>query len=173
MRDNLLKQLPYLKKKFVRNTAYSKASIEQVFSKSELEGAQRLNTEILTSTWFENKGNGEWEAHPLPDEAQIAPIYSILSGNFAIGEKIDLLVGGNDSGFEVETGPVNTSSGYLLQSNGKGGLEAISPSSSGFWIPNETRDMGWINIKKTGQKALLVANNNGKLEMLVWKQILR
>ncbi|MCC6726867.1 MAG: VCBS repeat-containing protein [Saprospiraceae bacterium] len=166
MRDNLLKQLPFLKKKFVRNTAYAKASIEAVFTNAELSGTQLLNTEILASTWFENKGNGQWEAHALPDEAQISPVHVILSGDFNDDGKTDLLVAGNDSGFDVETGPVNTSPGFLLAGDGKGGFRAVSPSKSGFWATEEVRYIQKIEGKQNGRKALIIANNNGKIEML-------
>jgi hypothetical protein len=170
MRDNLLKQLPFLKKKFVRNTTYSKASIEQVFSSAELESAQLLTSEILASTWFENKGNGNWEAHPLPDEAQISPVHAIQAGDFNGDGKNDLLVAGNDSGFDVETGPVNTSPGYLLAGDGKGGFKAISPSKSGFWATDEVRNIRQIGMKNRQKKACIIANNNGSLQMLILKK---
>ncbi|MBK8563494.1 MAG: VCBS repeat-containing protein [Saprospiraceae bacterium] len=166
MRDNLLKQLPFLKKKFVRNTAYSMASIDQVFSTSDLEGAQLLTTEMLATSWFENKGNGAWEAHALPDEAQISPALVIQAGDFNGDGKTDLLIAGNDSGFEVETGPVNTSPGFMLAGDGNGGLKAVSPSKSGFWAMGEVRSMKWVALKQSGQKACIIANNNGKVEML-------
>ncbi len=169
-RDNLLKQLPFLKKKFVRNTPYSKASIEQVFSLAELEAAQLLTTEILATTWFENKGKGTWEAHPLPDEAQISPVHAIQTGDFNGDGKMDLVLAGNDSGFDVETGPVNTSPGYLLAGDGKGGFKAISPSKSGFWATEEVRNIQPIGLKNGQQKAFIIANNNGSLQLLLLKK---
>jgi enediyne biosynthesis protein E4 len=170
MRDNLLKQLPFLKKKFVRNTSYAKADIEQVFSKMELSSAQVLQTEILASAWFENKGSGDWAAHLLPDEAQISPVNAIQAGDFNGDGKTDLLVAGNDSGFDVETGPINTSPGYLLVGNGKGSFKAISPLKSGFWAVREVRDMQPIKLGKTGKQAWLLANNNGSIELILQKQ---
>ncbi len=170
MRDNLLKQLPFLKKKFVRNTSYSKASIEQVFTKNELDGAQVLQTEILASAWFENKGSGDWVTHLLPDEAQISPIHAIQTGDFNGDGIMDLLVAGNDSGFDVETGPVNTSPGYLLAGDDKGGFKAVSPSKSGFWATNEVRNILPIKLGKSGKQAWLLANNNSTIELILQKQ---
>ncbi len=169
MRDNLLKQLPYLKKKFVRNTPYSIASIEQVFSEGELKNAQELNAEILATTWFENKGKGQWEAHPLPDEAQISPVHAMLTGDFNSDGFTDLLLAGNDSGFDVETGPVNTSPGFLFAGDGKGGFKAVSPSKSGFWTKGEVRTMKQISIKKHGQQAFIIGNNGGPVQMVLMK----
>lgn len=169
MRDNLLKQLPMLKKKFVRNTSYSKASIEQVFSEAELAGAQFFKTDILASTWFENMGNGEWKAHALPDEAQISPVHAIQIGEFTGDGNMDLLVAGNDSGFDVETGPVNTSPGYLLAGDGKGNFKALPPTLSGFWATGETRSLvlaAWGNL---GQKACFTGNNNGRVQVQITK----
>lgn len=168
MRDNLLKQLPFLKKKFVRNTTYAKASIEQVFSKNELEGAQVLQTEMLASAWFENQ-NGEWVAHALPDEAQILPIHAIHAGDFNGDGKTDLLVAGNDSGFDVETGPVDTAPGYLLAGDGKGGFKSVPPATSGFWARGEVRNMKPIKLASSTQKGWLIANNNGQTQVFLQK----
>ncbi|MBI5914779.1 MAG: VCBS repeat-containing protein [Bacteroidetes bacterium] len=174
MRDNLLKQLPFLKKKFVRNADYARASIEQVFTKSELAGAQMLEAEMLASAWFENR-NGEWVAHPLPDEAQISPIHAIHAADFTGDGKTDLLLCGNDSGFDVETGPLNTSPGWLLAGNsnpeGTGGsFKAVTPSKSGFWATGEARDMQPIRQAGTGKTLWLVANNDGALQLFSQKK---
>ena len=164
MRDNLLKQLPGLKKKFVRNTAYSMAPVEEVFSKSELAGAQVLETDMLETAWFENR-NGEWVAHPLPDEAQVSPVYAIRAGDFTGDGLPDLLLAGNDSGFEVETGPLNTSPGCLLQGDGKGNYKAISARQSGFWATMEARDLVTVKQTRSGKTLFLVGNNNGAVQV--------
>ena len=164
MRDNLLKQLPGLKKKFVRNTAYSMAPVEEVFSKNELEGARMLETQMLESAWFENR-NGEWVAHPLPDEAQISPVYAIRSGDFTGDGLTDLLLVGNDSGFDVETGPLDTSPGCLLQGDGKGNFTAIPARQSGFWATAEARDLVALKQAGTGRMLWLVGNNNGQVQV--------
>ncbi len=168
MRDVLLKQLPGLKKKFVRNSSYAKASIDDIFSKSELDAAQVLETEILASAWFENQ-NGKWVAHALPDEAQVSPVYSINASDFTGDGLVDLLLAGNDSHFEVETGPLNTSTGCLLQGDGKGGFKAIPSRHSGFWANGEARDVKPIKQAGTGKTLWLVANNGGDLQVFVGK----
>ncbi|MEZ4958949.1 MAG: CRTAC1 family protein [Saprospiraceae bacterium] len=168
MRDFLFKQLPGLKKKFVRNTSYAQATIEDVFSKKELADAQVLQTDILASTWFENK-NGEWVAHPLPDLAQVAPVYGIYAGDYTGDGVPDLLLAGNDSYFEVETGPLNTSTGCLLQGDGKGKFLAMPSRVSGFWANGEVRDLKPVKQAGTGKVLWLVANNGAEMQVFAEK----
>jgi hypothetical protein len=168
MRDALLKQLPGLKKQFVRNSSYAKAAIGDVIPGSELDAAQVLDAEILASAWFENQ-NGKWVVHALPDEAQMAPVYSIHARDFTGDGLTDLLLAGNDSHFEVETGPLNTSTGCLLQGDGKGDFKAIPARHSGFWANGEARDIRPIKQAGTGKTLWLVANNGGDLQVFVGK----
>ncbi|MEO6758664.1 MAG: CRTAC1 family protein, partial [Saprospiraceae bacterium] len=51
--DPLLKQLPSLKKKFVRYATYSMATMEDVYPKEQLADAQQLVANELRSCWFE------------------------------------------------------------------------------------------------------------------------
>ena len=169
MRDNLLKQLPFLKKKFVRNASYAKASIDDLFSQADLSDAQLLQADLLASAWFENR-QGQWAVHPLPDVAQIAPVHAMVAEDFTGDGLVDLLLAGNDSGFEVETGPVNTSPGWLLQGDGKGGFAPLPLARSGFLAAGEARSIKPIRLVGHGKTLWLVANNNGPVTGLVSQQ---
>lgn len=163
MRDNLLKQLPFLKKKFVRNATYAASDVEAVFSKTALADAQVLDAATLASVWLENQ-QGKWAVHPLPDHAQISPIYSILVDDFTADGKPDILAIGNESGFDVETGPVNTSPGWLLRQENRA-FVAVPPNISGFYAASEARVCQPLRQGKTNRRLVLVANNDGPLEV--------
>ncbi len=93
----------------------------------------------------------------------------MLTGDFNSDGFTDLLLAGNDSGFDVETGPVNTSPGFLLAGDGKGGFKAVSPSKSGFWAKGEVRTMKQISIKKHGQQAFIIGKNGGPVQVFLMK----
>ena len=166
MRDDLIKQLPKLKKKFVRNTAYSKTDILGVFSNDELDGALQLKTEVLASCWFEND-NGNFIKHELPDAAQISPVHGITSQDVNNDGHLDLILVGNDSGFDVQTGPLDTSPGCLLLGDGKGNFTAVPPTKSGLWATKEARDILPIKDASTGKLLYLIPNNDN--DLLIFK----
>ena len=162
-RDPLIKQLPSLKKKFVRYAAYSTATIDDVFSKKERADAQYLIANELRSCWFENSG-GKFIAHPLPNTAQTSPAKTILLADFDKNGSTDILLAGNDYGMETETGRIDAGNGTLLLNDGKGNWRVVPNRESGFWATKEARKMRFLH-QANGKDAVLVANNNDVLQL--------
>lgn len=161
--DPLLKQLPSLKKKFVRYAAYSIATIEDVYPKDQLADAQKLIANELRSCWFENK-EGKFIAHPLPNAAQTSPVKTILLADFDRNGQPDILLAGNDYGLETETGRIDAGNGTLLLNDGQGGWRVVPNRESGFWATKEARKMRLLHLAN-GKEAVLVANNNDALQL--------
>jgi enediyne biosynthesis protein E4 len=158
-RDPLLKQIPSLKKKFVRYTPYAKATLEEVYPASELANARLLTANELQSCYFENKG-GKFEARPLPQWAQWSPVKSILVTDLNKDQRPDVLLCGNDYGPEVETGIYDAGNGLVLLNDGKGGWLPQPLRQSGFTASREAREIAVLQWKG-GRKTAIVANNNG------------
>ena len=156
--DPLLKQIPSLKKKFIRYKQYATATIEDVYPKAVLDKAKRLEANELRTCYFENV-NGKFVARPLPNEAQFAPVKSILVRDLDGNGTQDLLLAGNDYGAEVEMGRYDSGNGLALLNDGKGNFKALSGATSGFWTPKDAREMLFIRLA-TGKEGVLVANNN-------------
>ena len=162
-RDPLIKQLPALKKKFVRYAAYGLATVEDVFPKKELDDAQQLVAGELRSCWLEN-ANGRFIVHALPNAAQTAPVKTILLFDFDQNGSTDILLAGNDYGMETETGRQDAGNGTLLLNDGTGQWRAVPNRTSGFWAKLEARKMRMIRLAN-GKGAVLVANNNDVLQL--------
>lgn len=158
-RDVLLKQLPGLKKKFVRNEPYALATLEDVFSRNDLKSAKYLKAETLSTTWFENQG-GKFIAHELPVEAQIAPVWGIVVTDMDSNGAPDLVLAGNEMGMQAETGPVDSGNGLILLNDGKGNFTPVAPRQSGFWATREAHSLALMR-QSDGKKLLLVGNQNG------------
>ncbi len=166
LRDNMIKQMPSLKKKFVYYTDYGKATLDEVFSKSELASAQHFTARTFASSWFENK-DGKLIQHPLPMAAQFSPINQIQVGDYNGDGQLDLLMVGNSYSPDVETGRYDAGNGVFLTGDGKGNFSLIPNRQSGFWATREARDLE--NVKLANGKTLfLIANNNDILEGYVY-----
>ena len=162
-RDILLKQLPGLKKKFVRNEPYALATLEDIFSRNDLKSAKYLKAETLSSTWFENQG-GKFVAHELPIAAQIAPVWGIVVSDVDANGTPDLVLAGNEMGMQAETGPIDSGNGLILLNDGKGNFTSVPPRQSGFWATREAHSLALLN-GGGGKKLLLVGNQNGAAQI--------
>lgn len=165
-RDVLLKQVPMLKKKFVRHSAYAGAVLGDLFPEKDLQAAQQLHCNLLASTVFVNQ-NGRFSPKNLPNLAQIAPLYAIQPVDYDNDGDLDLFVAGNDWGQQVETGRLDAGNGVVLTNDGAGNFTALMPYASGLWASREVRDLKLL--RGSGKKRLvLVSNNNDKAQVWGW-----
>ncbi|RME02424.1 MAG: VCBS repeat-containing protein, partial [Bacteroidetes bacterium] len=167
LRDMMIKQMPPLKKKYVRYKAYGEATIEDVFPKSDLNSSLQLAATTFATMWFENR-NGKFVAHQLPTEAQFSPVNQVISADFNGDGNVDLLLAGNSYSPEVETGRYDAGNGTLLLGDGKGGWTFMPNRYAGFWATKEARDIKPVKLAN-GKVLILVANNNDRLEAYISK----
>ncbi len=166
LRDPMVKQMPSLKKKFLYHDAYGKATLEEVFPKKDLESAMQFEAQTFTTCWFENQGGGKFAAHDLPAETQMSPCNQVLVQDFNGDGNPDLLLVGNSSSPDVETGRYDAGNGCLLTNDGKGNFTFVRNLDSGFWATKEARDLAAVKLAN-GSILFLVANNNDVLEGFV------
>jgi hypothetical protein len=162
-KEVLVKQMPVLKKKFLYNKEYAKATISDIFPKKDLEEALILSAYDLENCWWENQG-GKFARHSLPVQAQTSPANGILCADFNGDGHTDILLAGNKYGLEVETNPCNAGNGALLLGDGKGKFRWLDNNLSGFWAMKEARDLAMLR-GPGGKPWVLVANNNAGMQV--------
>ncbi len=163
LRDVLLKQIPGLKKKFVRYQPYADAKLTDVFDKKMLETAQKLSVDILATTFFENR-NGKFEPRELPTEAQFSPIFGWLKTDLDGDGDLDLVGVGNDYGLQVETGRIDAGNGIVLLNDGKAHFSPKTGRETGLWATQQARDIKTVKLAN-GKSLVLVANSDGALQV--------
>ena len=157
LRDPMLKQIPALKKKFVKYDTYARATIEDLFPMEQLKAGIALEANELRSCYFENN-NGRFTAKPLPNEAQMAPTKTIIVRDFDKNGALDLLLAGNDYGPAVEINRYDAGNGALLLGDGKGAFQFVPNRQSGFWASREPRNLAVVRMAG-GKQGIVVANN--------------
>lgn len=165
-KDVLLKQIPSLRKKFVKFDTYGKAVITDLYPKKVLDKALVLKAEILGSSVFYNLGNKKFERMQLPAECQFSPVKSIVNFDFNHDGKIDLFAVGNDYGSEVETGRYDAGNGAIMINQGNKKFLTLPNRVTGIWANLEARAAAIIK-NKAGKEIVLVANNNGPVQSFV------
>ena len=159
LRDELTNALPYLKPRYPKYSDYARQTVEQIFG-SALNDAVMKQAETFASAVALSNRDGSYALVPLPRQAQIAPLYGILSGDFDHDGKLDLLLAGNFSGVQPEIGSMTASDGLLLHGNGHGGFTALNEARSGFVVPGEARDIQ--RLRSIHGDLYVVARNNDR-----------
>lgn len=162
-RDQILLQLPGLKKKYPRYVPYASVTVDEIFGADKLKSAQKLETRHLATAIFKLNG-GRYTMEELPVRAQFSPVFDILVGNLTGEGNADILLVGNFSGADTESGVYDASYGTLLTVSKEGGYIYHSNSETGLWANKEARRMAQINLA-TGKAELIIANNNAPLQV--------
>jgi len=163
LRNDLIAQIPSLKKKYLYFSDYRLKTMADIFSPEQLKESIVLNAYSFETTVFINKGNS-FEKKALPMQAQFSPVYSILAEDFNHDGNLDLLMGGNLHRAKPETGIYDGSYGLLLTGDGTGRFAAETSTRSGVSLKGEIRSLKSIRFKK--RNVVLVGKSNDQLEVL-------
>jgi hypothetical protein len=158
-RNDLLGWIAPLKKQFTDYAAYAKADWPDFFPGKP---TQEIAAQTFATCWVENSGNGRFILHPLPIEAQMAPVFGILADDFNADGFPDLLLTGNTSAPNSNAGQIDALNGLLLTGSAKHTFLPKTIRESGFYVPGEGRDL--VKVKTARQEMLILAGrNNGPL----------
>jgi hypothetical protein len=164
LRDNVLDQMPYLRKKFLRYKSYANATIADIFSPEQLAGASRFEANHMVSSVFKNDGNAGFVKIDLPPEAQFFPVNSIQVTDVNLDSIPDLLLAGNDYSTEVETGRNDAGVGLVLKGRKDGYYESLKLMESGYFLPGDVKCTKGIRLGN--RSCFLVGRNGGQLSVI-------
>ncbi|WP_276374999.1 VCBS repeat-containing protein [Chryseolinea sp. H1M3-3] len=164
LRQDMVTQIPSLKKKYLRYKDYKEKTMEEIFSADQRQGTTVLNAySFQTAVWL-NTGKSSFLKIDLPIQAQFFPVYALHLDDYDYNGTLDILMGGNLHRAKPETGIYAGGYGLLLSGDGHGGFKAVAAEKSGLKIKGEIRGFRKIN---NGEGAiLLVAKNNDTIEVL-------
>lgn len=119
-RDDLLDQIPSLKKKYVYYKDYASASLQEMFPELTLQTLPHYSAVESRSCVFRNIDAGKFQKEPLPAPVQWFPVYAIDATDLDRDGFPDLLVGGNQYGTRPELTRMDAGRGaVLMNENGK------------------------------------------------------
>ena len=168
-RDDLLKQMNSMRKKFPTYKSFAEATMKDVLSEDQRKNALILQANNFKSCLIKNDGKGRFSMIPLPMEAQISTLCGMVVDDFNADGKLDVVINGNDYGTEVSVGRYDAMNGLYLEGDGKGNFVSKSILQSGIYIPGNGKAL--VKLRAANGKCLLAAGQNrGPLKIFQLKK---
>lgn len=164
-RNLLLNQIPSLMARFRSYEEYARASMDDIFPPETCKGAYLRDMRYAESAIVENIGNGTFRMRSLPEEAQISPVFGIITDDYNSDGLTDILLTGNSYSSRASDGQYDASIGLLLTGNGKGEFTPVPGRESGFFSDGDCKGMATITLRD-GSSLILVARNSDSLRVV-------
>jgi hypothetical protein len=164
LKDDLEKQLPQLKKKFLHFSDYAGKTIDEVFTKDELSKASVLTVTQPQTVIYLNEGNDNFSVQYLPVMSQLSTVQGIVVADLNGDGIKDIFMAGNFYGLKPQGGRFDASYGTTLLGTKSGKFVYMPPAQSGLFVNGEARCIDTIKNAKEGNY-ILVGMNNAPLYM--------
>ncbi|MGZ8559178.1 MAG: VCBS repeat-containing protein, partial [Chitinophagaceae bacterium] len=155
-KEELQKQLPFIKKKFLYAGDFAKATIDEIFGSDKLKEAQVLSADYFSNAILVNDGKMNFSLQALPWDAQLSPLKDAVAVSANDDEKPDLLLVGNYYDNNIQMGRYDADFGTLLVNKGAGNF--VCENLNGLTIKGQVRRIRELFIN--GQKRYIIGRNN-------------
>ncbi len=116
-KDELVKQIPFLNKKYLSYKDFANASFTDLLPKEKIYKAYKKQIFELGSCYFENLGNTTFKKHQLPFMAQISSVNDIAIDDYNNDGFMDVFLVGNNYNINTQLGKLDASHGIILLNN--------------------------------------------------------
>ena len=164
LKHDLQKQVPGIKKKFIKYSNFANKQVTDIFSKENLQEAVIKKATNASTCFLVNEGNFKFSVRPLPIEAQFSPVFGIETLDYNQDGILDILLTGNFYDVLPEIGRYDANYGLLLKGKGQGLFAVVPSGQSGLLVKGQVRRSELIKGAK-GQTLLILAKNNDNLQV--------
>ena len=161
-RDELIKQLPDLKKKLLYYQDYANQSIKDIFNETQISSSQVLEIKETRSLLFMSDSPLSYSKKLLPEEIQYSSVHAINISDINQDGFNDLILGGNQYLVKPQYGAFDASKGWILygSDNSKIKFDKLLPLN----IYGQIRDFSIVPSLKSSDSLLLITGiSNSKI----------
>jgi hypothetical protein len=162
-RDQLIDQMPSMRKKFIRYKDYSGTTLNKLFSPEQQKGMDIYTANFFESGVLINEGNGAYHFVAFPEKAQFSNINDFVVDDFDKDGIKDIVICGNSNDAAVMVGNYDANSALLLKGEGKGSFSAVPHTTDGLKVRGESRKM--LYSKETRQ--LTIFKNSAPAQVFI------
>ncbi|WP_406684701.1 VCBS repeat-containing protein [Seonamhaeicola sp. MEBiC1930] len=156
-RECTSQQMPYVTEKFKDYHSFASSKLYDILPDKKIENAVIHEISSFESIVLIND-SGILKRKVLPIQAQLSPLKSSTIVDINKDGFKDIVSVGNHYGVEVETTRYDAGFGTVLLGDGKNNFRYISPKESGFYVPNDSRNIN--KIKSSDNNLLFIISNN-------------
>jgi len=164
-KECMTQQMPFVSEKFPTYHAFADAGVSDICGE-DLKRAFTYKSDWFASSFLIND-KGALHVTKMPLETQYSSVNGIIPSDFDGDGDMDLLIGGNMYGSEVETTRGDASYGLVLLQQPDHSFISKGYLDTGFFIPYDVKDMQLIHIGADKKPAVLVGCNNSTLRLFI------
>ena len=167
-RDEVVEQLPFIKKRFLTYKEFAGATIDQLFTADEIKGAKKYTATWFKTSFIRNNGNGHFTMEELPAIAQFSCVNGMIAEDFNGDGNLDICLNTNDFSTTPSLGRYDALNGLVLIGNGNGTFNPLTIEQSGVFIPGNGR--AFCMLADASNSAIFAASQNrGQLKFFSLK----
>ncbi len=155
------KQIPAVKKKFVKATEFAAAEMEEIFGKQSLSESKHLEANEFRNGILVNEG-GSFKFRPLNYDMQMSTYKDAEIADFNNDGLPDILIAGNYYDNNIQMGRYDADFGSVLINEGNFNFRKLSPNND--LLKGQTRNIE--TIQSNGADFYVIAKNNDRLEII-------
>jgi enediyne biosynthesis protein E4 len=161
--EELNSQSPKFRRQFSLYKDFAVVTTQDFFKPSDLAGALQLEANYLSSAYIENTGNNTFKMTAFPAIVQVAPVNGIVVDDVDRDGNLDVLMVGNDYGYEPTNGKYDAFTGMVLKGDGKGSFLPVTSVSSGFFVEGDAK--GLVKVNMDAGDAYIATQNRDSLKI--------
>jgi enediyne biosynthesis protein E4 len=161
-KDELQRQIPMIKKKYIYAEDFAKATLKNIFSPEKIELAIVSSADYFANAVLINNGNLNFTVQPLPWEAQLTSCRDAAIADVNNDNLPDIILAGNYYSNTIHAGRNDADYGTMLVNKGNGNF--ICESMNGLIIKGEVRRIR--SLKIGNELTYIVAKNNDTAAVL-------
>jgi hypothetical protein len=161
-KDELQKQMPLIKKKFLYAENFAKASFNDLFTTQKIRQADVLTANYFSNVLLINDGKMNFTPQPLPWKAQLSSFKDAVVVNANNDNLPDLALFGNFYESNVQMGRYDADFGSLLINSGNGNFSYSG--LNGLQVKGQVRHVRRITI--ANKECYILAKNNDSLQVI-------
>ena len=164
-RDRLAEQIDGIRQRFPTHESFGAATIEEIVPAGTVTSATVHEATTFATSFVENNGEGTFTVRPLPDRAQLAPMYDVWIRDLNGDGHTDLVLGGTFHGVTPTQGRYDASVGAVLRGDGTGQWTARPPVSTNLYLEGQVRALRTLR-RANGDVLLVAARNDAPLQIV-------
>lgn len=167
-KEELTKQMPVINKNYLSFKDFAEADVADIFGADKLRNATLKQIYMLESAYFENDGNGFFNMHPLPFDAQLSSVNAISVEDFNTDGKPDVFLVGNNYEISTQLGRLDAQKGTLFINEGEVSFKPVKVASFGISgacraiQPFTYRDIPMWIVTRNNQKPIFIQRSKSQ-----------